>query len=76
MPKVGPSPLEWKKQLEAFARGEYSFSTGQKPRKGLRWCKDVCAIEACPRHGKPAGTKDPYGRLFFVQMQLPQSTQG
>ena len=33
MPKAGPSPLEWKRRLEAFARGEYVFSTGQKPRK-------------------------------------------
>ena len=36
MPKAGPSPLEWKRRLEAFARGEYAFSTGQKPRKGSR----------------------------------------
>ena len=25
MPKAGPSPLEWKRRLEAFARGEYVF---------------------------------------------------
>ena len=48
MPKAGPSPLEWKRRLEAFSRGEYAFSTGQKPRKGSRWHKVLCAIEGCP----------------------------
>ena len=62
MPKAGPSPLEWKRRLEAFARGEYVFSTGQKPRKGSRWHRDLCAIEACPTHGKPVSARDPYGR--------------
>ena len=62
MPKAGPSPLEWKRRLEAFARGEYAFSTGQKPRKGSRWHKVLCAIEDCPRQGKPASAKDPFGK--------------
>ena len=62
MPKAGPSPLEWKRRLEAFARGEYAFSTGQKPRKGSRWHKVICAIEDCPRQGKPASAKDPFGK--------------
>ena len=62
MPKAGPSPLEWKRRLEAFARGEYAFSTGQKPRKGSRWHKVLCAIEGCPRRGKPASAKDPFGK--------------
>ena len=70
MPKVGPSPLEWKKRLEAFARGEYSFSTGQKSRKGSRWYKDVCAIEACPRRGKPAAGADP---AFYEKTGLRSS---
>ena len=62
MPKAGPSPLEWKRRLEAFAQGEYAFSTGQKPRKGSRWHKVLCAIEDCPRQGKPASAKDPFGK--------------
>ena len=62
MPKAGPSPLEWKRRLEAFARGEYAFSTGQKPRKGSRWHKVLCAIEGCPRQGKPASAKDTFGK--------------
>ena len=64
MPKAGPSPLEWKRRLEGFARGEYTFSTGHKPRKGSKWHRDLCAIEVCPRHGKPTNgnARDPYGR--------------
>ena len=62
MPKAGPSPFQWKRRLEAFARGEYAFSTGQKPRKGSRWHKVLCAIEDCPRQGKPASAKDPFGK--------------
>ena len=56
-------PHEWKRRrLEAFARREYAFSTGQKPRKGSRWHRDLCAIEACPTYGKPVSARDPYGR--------------
>ena len=75
MPKAGPSPLEWKRRLEAFARGEYVFYTGQKPRKGSRWHRDLCAIEACPTHGKPVSARDPNGDHWSVNVATTRYQQ-
>ena len=38
------------------------LSHSQKSRKESRLWQVLCAIEDCPRQGKPASTKDPFGK--------------
>ena len=49
MPKEGPSKAEWRKRLDDYANGNFSFGKGQRPGKGSRWEKEIEKIDCCPR---------------------------
>ena len=68
MPKAGPSPLEWKRRLEAFARGEYAFSTGQKPRKGSRWHKVFVPLKTVPDKASQPAQRTHLENLWSVNV--------
>ena len=61
MPKTGLSAFEWKKRLQQYAQGTFSFGRGQKPNEGTHWKKELAKIDRCPKHAN-IGSHDPFGK--------------
>ncbi len=49
MSKIGLKPSEWRKRLQEYAEGTFTFGSGQEPPKGSIWATEVAKIE--PRCG-------------------------
>ena len=61
------------KRLTMYANKEFSFGTGQKPRKGSQWDKELKRIEECPAHNKLSSTEQ---RLQFAPRRKATCTCG
>jgi hypothetical protein len=50
MPKTGPSAGDWRNRLKQYARGQFTFQRGQKPKPGSVWATALLKIDKCPQH--------------------------
>ena len=59
-PTVGLSDSEWRKKLQSFVNGQFSFGRGERFRKGSKWLQRLEAIKICPKQRNV--TVDVFGR--------------
>ena len=61
MPKKGPTSAEWRQKLQAYARGQLIFGSGEKPVKGTQQekvCKTKYSGIVCQRQHEKDGKHD------------------
>ncbi|KAI0231538.1 hypothetical protein LSAT2_018107 [Lamellibrachia satsuma] len=56
MPKAAMSAKEWRRRMQRYADGVFTFGRGQKPRQNSRWSRSLHDIERCPVHRAPVGS--------------------
>jgi hypothetical protein len=80
MPKTGPTTTEWRNRLRRYAKGEFVFQRGQKPKRGTVWATVLLKIDKCPQH-KKISSVDALGKPIqctcgYHNQPAPSSTVG
>ena len=74
MPKTGLSAVEWRRRLQQYAEGNFTFGRGQKPIRSSVWGKQLAAIDSCPRH-RNVSARDPFGRKIVCMCGYHSAAQ-